>query len=171
MFFLISSCEEKLRPTVVNDIQSEENPTQESWNNTITISESGRTTAIVKTGHTRFYTLRAEYILDEGVKADFYNKAGVHSAKLTSERARIEDKTQNMEAFGNVIVVSDSGTVVKTESMKWLNDLRKITGQQFVTITTPKETIQGYGFESDQNLKDYTIKKVSGQVISDKITK
>jgi LPS export ABC transporter protein LptC len=171
VILFISSCEEKLKPNIVTDTRTSEIPTQESWNSAITISDSGRVTAVVKTGHVSFFNNKAEYILEEGVKVDFFNKHGEHSSVLTSERATIDDRTKNMEASGNVKVVSDSGTVVKTEKMKWLNNLRKITGDQFVTITSPKETIQGYGFESDQNLKDYTIKRVSGQMTSDNINK
>jgi LPS export ABC transporter protein LptC len=171
LIIFINSCEEKLKPNIVADTRTTEVPTQESWNSTITISDSGRVTAVVKTGHVSFFNNKAEYILEEGVQVDFFNKHGQHSSVLTSERAIIDDRTKNMEALGNVKVVSDSGTIVKTEKMKWLNDLRKITGDQFVTITSPKETIQGYGFESDQNLKDYTIKRVSGQMASDNIIK
>jgi LPS export ABC transporter protein LptC len=164
--FIFSSCEEKLKPTVRTDIKSDEVPTQESWNNIITFSEAGITTATLRTGHSRYFSNKAEYFLDDGVKVDFFDKFGKHTSILTSERAVIDNKTKNMEAIGNVIVISDSGTVVKTESMKWINDTKRIIGDQFVTITSPRESIQGYGFESDQNLKDYTIKKVSGQVTS-----
>jgi LPS export ABC transporter protein LptC len=76
-----------------------------------------------------------------------------------------------MTAFGNVKVVSDSGTVLTTTEMHWINASRMITGDKFVTITSPRETIEGYGFESDQHLTHYTINRVSGKVASDNIAK
>jgi LPS export ABC transporter protein LptC len=168
---LIFGCEEKIKPTTISDINTVEAPTQESWNNKIIFSDSGKTAAILKAGHIQYYATKAEYLLKENVQVDFYNRNGEHSSILTADEAKVDDKTRNMWAFGHVRVVSDSGTTVTTERMFWTNDTRKISGDQFVTITSKKETIQGYGFESDQNLKDYTIKRVSGEVSSGNLTK
>jgi LPS export ABC transporter protein LptC len=168
---IFNSCEEKLKPSVLIDIKSNEIPTQESWKNTIMFTDSGRTRAILEVGHVRYFSRNAEYLLDEGVKVDFFNRNGQHSSVLTSDSATIDDNTKNMEAFHKVKVVSDSGTIVQTEKMKWINLDQKLVGDQFVTITSKTEIIQGYGYESDQNLKDYTIKKVSGQVSSGNIVK
>jgi hypothetical protein len=44
----------------------------------------------------------------------------------------------------------------------WDNGSQKLYSTEFVTITSPNEKIQGYGFESDQNLTNYKIFKVSG---------
>ncbi|NTW50942.1 MAG: LPS export ABC transporter periplasmic protein LptC, partial [Chlorobiales bacterium] len=60
-------------------------------------------------------------------------------------------------------VTSTDSTVLRTEQMKWSNDDQKIRSDQFVTITKPTETLRGYGFESDQSMKNYRIFKVSGE--------
>ena len=170
VILFLCSCEEKLKPSTIN-LKSYELPAQESWNNEIIFSDSGFTRAILKAGHILYYSDKAEYLLNESVKVDFFNKMGNHTSVLTSDSAKIDDKTKNMIAFGNVKVVSDSGVVLITEEMHWNNSTRRISGDKFVTITSPKETLQGYGFESDQNLKDYVIKKVSGQVTAKEIIK
>ncbi len=167
----LSACEEKLKPSVISDLKSDQVPAQESWNNKIVFSDSGLTRAILESGHILYYADRAEYLLKEYVKVDFFNRQGFHNSVLTADSAIIDDRTKDMTAYGNVKVVSDSGTVLITEEMNWNNQTRRITGDKFVTITSRTETIQGYGFESDQNLKDYTIRKVSGQVAADNITK
>ena len=170
VILFLCSCEEKLKPSTIN-LKSYELPAQESWNNEIIFSDSGFTRAILKAGHILYYSDKDEYLLNESVKVDFFNKMGNHTSVLTSDSAKIDDKTKNMIAFGNVKVVSDSGVVLITEEMRWNNSTRRISGDKFVTITSPKETLQGYGFESDQNLKDYVIKKVSGQVTTKEISK
>ena len=170
VILFLCSCEEKLKPSTIN-LKSYELPAQESWNNEIIFSDSGFTRAILKAGHILYYSEKAEYLLNEGVKVDFFNRIGNHTSVLTSDSAKIDDRTKNMIAFGNVKVVSDSGVVLTTEEMHWNNSTRRIFGDKFVTIVSPKETLQGYGFESDQNLKDYVIKKVSGQVTTKETSK
>jgi LPS export ABC transporter protein LptC len=168
---ILSSCEEKLKPSVMSNMKSNEIPAQESWNSKIIFSDSGITRAILKSDHILYYADKAEYLLQNNVMVDFYNKEGLHNSILTSDSARIDDKTKNMTAYGHVKVVSDSGTVLKTEEMHWTNQTKRISGDKFVTINSRTESIQGIGFESDQNLKDYTIKNVSGQVASENVVK
>jgi hypothetical protein len=43
----------------------------------------------------------------------------------------------------------------------WRNKDRKIVSDKFVTILSPKEKIQGYGFESDQSLRNYIIYNIT----------
>jgi LPS export ABC transporter protein LptC len=168
---ILSACEEKLKPSVLNNLKSSEIPAQESWNNDIVFSDSGVTRAVLKSDHILYFADKAEYTLKNNVKVDFFNKFGVHNSVLNSDSAKIDDKTKDMTAYGHVKVVSDSGTVLITEEMHWINNTRRIMGDKFVTITSKTESIQGIGFESDQNLKDYTIKKVSGQVAAESVVK
>jgi LPS export ABC transporter protein LptC len=74
----------------------------------------------------------------------------------------VDERTNNLEATGNVVVTSDSGVVVRSEKMKWDNAQQKIFSDEFVRITSPKEQLQGRGFESDQNLRNYKIFNVTG---------
>ena len=41
------------------------------------------------------------------------------------------------------------------------NKDQKIVSDKFVTIVSPKETIKGYGFESDRNLQNYVIYNIT----------
>ena len=68
-----------------------------------------------------------------------------------------------MFAKGNVVVISDStNTSLETQKLNWDNIEKKIYSDLFVKITTPKEIINGVGFESDEHLHNYKIFKVTG---------
>jgi hypothetical protein len=41
---------------------------------------------------------------------------------------------------------------------------QQILSDEFVRITSPKEQLQGRGFESDQNLRNYKVFHVTGSV-------
>jgi LPS export ABC transporter protein LptC len=103
------------------------------------------------------YQDRKETLLDSGIVVDFYGRDGLHSSVLTAERGKVNDENKDLEAFDNVVFRSDSGTVVETEYIYWENLNRRVRGDRFVTITSPTERLQGYGFVADQDLKNYTV--------------
>ena len=66
-----------------------------------------------------------------------------------------------MYAIDSVVAVNDSGIVVKTNELEWRNRDKKIVSDKFVTIDSPSEHIEGYGFESDQHLRNYVIYNIT----------
>ncbi len=159
---LMISCEGKVSPPL-SALNPQELPSQESWNTQVVFSDSGITRAVLHAGHVRRYDKTLLTLMDSGVRVDFYNTLGLHTSVLTSQRAQVDDRTNDMIAEGNVVVVSDSGTTVTTEKMYWDNKNRKVHSDLFVRVVSPTEIIQGVGFEADQNLSNYTIYKTSGQ--------
>lgn len=159
---LLTGCEEKVRPSVLSGVSGTQLPTQESWNSTITFTDSGRVKAIVQAGHISSFDNSRVTFLDSGVVVDFFDENGAHSSKLTSRRGSVNEGSNDLEATGDVVVASDSGTVVRTEKMFWTNATQLIHSPEFVHITSPSEDLQGTGFESDHNLRNYRIFKVTG---------
>lgn len=149
--------QERVQPSVISNVQLEKLPSQESWHSKITFTDSGRTKAVMYAGHIRVYYDTQETLIDTSVKVDFYDENQIHTSTLTSKRGRVDDATQNLWARDSVVVVSDSGVTITTSELMWRNKDRKIVSDKFVTILSPKEKIQGYGFESDQGLRFYTI--------------
>ena len=56
------------------------------------------------------------------------------------------------------------GSTLTTNKLYWVNKTQRIKSEEFVHIITKTDDIQGYGFEADQNLKNYVIRKVRGEV-------
>ncbi len=161
---LIYSCgTQKVEPSKTNLVSPDSIPTQESYNTTVTFSDSGYVKAILKAAHIRQYAKFNYTLIDSGATVDFYKK-GVYSSTLTGRRGKIFDVTKDVEVYDNVKLVSQDGSDLTTEKLYWVNKTQKIKTDEFVHIKTKTDDIQGYGFESDQNLKNYVIYKVSGQV-------
>ncbi len=153
-------CTEKVQPPVVN-LNISELPSQESWNSTIVFSDSGKTRAIMKVGHLRTFEISKETLMDSTMQIDFYNKLEIKSTTLTAKRGMVNDQTRDLYAYENVVAVNDSGVTLTTEKLMWRNSDQKIVTDEFVTILTPTEKIQGYGFESDQHLRNYVIYRIT----------
>jgi LPS export ABC transporter protein LptC len=161
VLFLFPFCSSKrVKPSVDGNLSVEELPSQESWNSIITFSDSGKISAILYAGHLRKFDDKRETFLDQNIKVDFYDQQEVHTTTLTSIKGRVDESTNNLYAIDSVVVSSDSVTI-KTDEMMWRNKDRKIVSDKFVTVISPQEEIQGYGFESDQNLNNYVIYNIT----------
>ncbi len=154
-------CEDKLKPTVVP--VSGQLPDQESWNSTIVFSDSGMTRGILKAGHVMVYNNLNMTYLGDSIRVDFFNDTGKHTSYLTADSGIVNNQNDNLEAIGNVYAHSDSGTSLWTQRLYWNNTTQKITSDVYVKIVSPKETIEGIGFESDRDLRNYKIFNVSGE--------
>ena len=166
LFFLplvlfLSCSNPKVKPSINPSLNVEELPAQESWDAKVFFSDSGRTTAILDAGHLRVFNDARETLMDNNIKVVFFNEAGEKTTTLTAKKGRVNDATKDLYAIDSVVVVSDSGVTIKTKELMWRNSDKKIVSDKFVTIISPKEKIEGYGFESDQHLQNYVIYNIT----------
>lgn len=158
-------CEEKVKPSVV-PLPDAELPSQESWRSTIIFSDSARIKAILWAGYIARYSTQRYTLLSDSVHVDFFDADQRHTSLLTARRGKVNDATQDFVAYDSVVVVSDDGTTLRTDSLFWSNASRTVYTQAFVDIVSPTEHIMGHGLESDQNLKSYKIFRVTGSAVT-----
>ena len=131
---------------------------QVSYNTSMNFSSDGLLRAILHAGRVQTFEAKHETWLDSGVRVDFYNRDGVHSSVLTSQRARVNSMNNDMTAYDHVHIVSDSGTTVDTDSLLWDNKSQTVHSDAPVHIVEKNGRVtDGIGFESDQNLEHYHI--------------
>ena len=107
-------------------------------------------------------------LLTGNVKADFYNDLGEHVSILYSDSAKINQRTNNLRATGNVHVESDSGFTLYANSILWDNQYKIIESKDSVMFTTTQgDTMYGVGFESDMDLTKWKIYKPTGVIQRD----
>ncbi len=164
LVLLLCGCEEKVKPSLIPLSQSDL-PSQESWQSKVIVSDSARTKAILWAGHIAVYKEERFTLLDDSIHVDFFNELEEHTSVLTARRGKVNDVTRDFEAHDHVVVVSDDGTVLRTEHLFWDNARRKIHTDAFVDIVSRTEHIMGQGMQADQGLKNYEIFKVTGQAL------
>lgn len=102
-------------------------------------------------------------ILIGNVISKFFDEEGGHISTLYSDSAIVENVSNNLKAFGNVTVVSDSGYTLKSNQILWNNQYKLITSEDSILLTDEAENnIRGVGFESDMDLTNYKIFKFIG---------
>ena len=138
-------------------------PDAESWNATITLTNKGSKRAIIKSGHLEKYQQRQYILLDQNVDADFFNENEIYTSNLKSEIAEIDESKDFLIAMGNVVVISDSGVTLYTDTLSWDNvDEKVFTDDSVVFITEQNDTLYGIGFKSDIELNNWEIMQPTG---------
>ena len=138
-------------------------PDQESWGVIITMTESGVKRAEISADHLQKFNERYYTNLEGNVVVDMYNEEAVHTTKIFSDRAEVDEKTNFMRAIKNVVVLSDSGVNLYTDTLTWDPDEEMVYTEDSVMVTTEEnDTLYGVGFESDARLDHWTIEKPSG---------
>jgi len=159
--FLFSACGEKKLEPVIDFTEGDSLPTQESWGDTIYFTEQGKLQAILESKRLKEYAdLKLKYL--DTIKVSFYKGEKKNpSSVLTANHAIINDKLNRMTAQGNVVVRSGNGRTLKTPELIWLNKKNKIYSEKSVWIADSNEVIEGVGFESDKELNNYVIRKIT----------
>jgi LPS export ABC transporter protein LptC len=158
---VLSGCgESKLKPQISLETGLEKIPDQETWDSEIIVTEDGILKAIVYSDHISVISDENQKLLD-GVKIIFYDEEGIQTSSITSKRGRVDDLTQDMYAIDSVVAVSDSGVTLYTDELIWNSKKNKIVSDKFVRIVSDQEQIEGYGFESNQNMNPYTIYNIT----------
>jgi len=159
---VINACSsERVKPKINTALDIEELPSQESWNSTIYFTDSGKVKAVLWVGHLQVYSQKMETLIDSNLKVDFYNEYEQKTSTLTAKRGKVDDRTRDLYAYDNVVAKNDSGVTLTTNQLKWINKDAKIISDDFVKIITPTEQIEGYGFESDQHIRNYVIRRIT----------
>ena len=158
----ITSC----NTPIINEIQYEdlaEKPDQESWDVRITITNAGIKRADIKADYLEQYNNKGFLTLQNNVQIDFYNANEQHMSSLLADNAEINERTNFLQASSNIIVKSDSGVILYTDTLSWDNTKELIFTNDSVMITTEtNDTLYGIGFESDMNMERWKIIKPRG---------
>ena len=143
-------------------------PDQESWDITITMTNEGLVRAIVTSGYLKKFEQKSFVFLEDSVVVDFFDPSEIHTTRLTSERAEINERSNFMRAFQSVVVVSDSGVTLFTDTLSWDHKNKRIfTHDNVQVVTEKKDTLYGVGFESDVEMTHWNILQPRG--VTDRI--
>ena len=155
-------------------VQDQIGPRQESWNAELVVSNDGvRRTLLRAEVWQEFGENDSTYSVlssnsDSGrVEAEIFDKSGERTALVQSIEMRFHPGEGHIIASGDVIVRTNTDRVLETEKLLWWEDSGRIEAPGFVKLTAPRETIQGYELDSDESLENYTLGRVTGQIMVD----
>lgn len=98
----------------------------------------------------------------KGLHLIVYNDMKDIDAQIKSNYAIYYEDENLWELQNNVEAVNFKNEVINTEQLFWDTKKHLVYSDEFIKITTEKEILTGYGFESDEKFENYTIKNISG---------
>ncbi len=129
-------------------------PDQEARDFTLTESSEGKKSWTLRATYAAMYHDRS--LVDaRTVRIEFFDDKGETYSNLVSDQGLVNQKTNDLVAKGSVRVMTSSGVLMETDSLRWINKTGKIVSDAFVRVTRKGDVVTGYGFESDANLDHF----------------
>jgi len=162
---MLFSCENDM--AVVSEMsQPDTLPLVTSYEIQVYYSENGRPQFVLKAPVAAFYIgddPRQEFT--QGFHVTFFDTLLNKKAEFMADYGVNYEKRKLMEARSNVIVINhEKNERLNTEHLVWDQQKKKIFSNDFVKITTANDVLFGeQGFESDESLNNWVIRKPSGE--------
>lgn len=90
-------------------------------------------------------------------RVDFFKETGDVRSTLTARNGLLLKRTNDMEAFGNVLLYAEDGTRLTTERLTWNERTGKIQSDRFVRVVQGRDEFTGVGLEADPDLKNLRV--------------
>ncbi|MDE5927884.1 MAG: LPS export ABC transporter periplasmic protein LptC [Duncaniella sp.] len=98
----------------------------------------------------------------EGLNLDKYDNFFRTEATVRADSAIYLKRKQTWQLDGNVSISNVMNEKFLTQQLFWDQRTHKLYSDSFIHIERTDRVLEGYGFESNEQLTRYTIKKVSG---------
>ena len=146
-------------------VSSEEGevPDQETWNTRIVVSDRGVLRYVIHAGHVQQFEDKQLIRLGEGIRVEFFDTAGKTTSVLTAQEGMVEQQTKNIEAWGDVVIVSGDSLRMEAPKIRWEYSSEKLFAEGEVMVASPNGTERGEGLVFDGRSKTWTMAKVTGR--------
>lgn len=164
---LFISCENDMQ--TIQDLTARDTlPEEMAMDIQLIYSDSGRIRAMLTSPLLlRYQDERPRLEFPNGIYVVFYDSLMNIRSDIRANRAVSWLNTSIMEGHGDVVVNNYyRSEKINTEHMIWSQNEHRIYGHTFVKITTPDKVLYGdEGFEADENLDRWTIRKPRGSFV------
>jgi LPS export ABC transporter protein LptC len=160
----LSACTEKKQPPVATESPLADSADQVIYGLKFRLTAMGVDRAQLQADTAYFFDDNTRVEL-ENVHTTFYTVAGTKDAVLTSSRGTHNNRTGNMIARQNVVVVSEDGRRLTTQELIYNPQRNEISSDSAFVMTEPNRQLEGIGFRSDPNMKNIQILKGASGIV------
>lgn len=137
-------------------------------NTTPTMTTADVSTLISDSGYTRYHLVAPLWQMFEdaedpfwkfpyGLALEQYDISGAVAATVECDSAKYLSRRKIWRLDGNVVMVNTQSDTFLTQQLFWDQNRRTIYSDSFIHIVRTDHIIEGYGFESDQSMRYYTV--------------
>lgn len=163
MACMVSGCKDE-NPVETADIGAGSVPTMVTHDVQTLISDSGVVRYKITTPVWYVYDEIKDpcWRFPEGLELEKYNDLFQRDATVRADSATYFKNKQLWRLDGGVSVSNVAGEKFLTEQLYWDQRQHKLYSDSFIHIERADRVLEGYGFDSDERLTRYTIRRVSG---------
>ncbi len=138
----------------------------ESWNVNMNLIQGGQDLVLLTSPYAETYSKKndTETHFKGPVHISIKDSTGHVRTTVQCNKAVYLSKNSEFDFSGDVVIRTNKNKTLRSEFLKWLQQTKDISTPSYVTITTPTDSIAGYGLKGKEDLSTYTIKKVTGRV-------
>jgi LPS export ABC transporter protein LptC len=112
-----------------------------------------------------FQTNDAYTELPVGMKIVFFDSLMQPKTEITANYGISWDNKRTMQARGNVVIRNfQKQEQLNTESLFYDLNLKKVSTEEFVKITSPTKIVTGKGMESDELFENWSLRSVNATI-------
>lgn len=161
---LISSCGDSDKQTISLSADPETFPTMKTVNVSTLISDSGYTRYHITTPLWLMFEEAHDpyWRFPDGMFIVQFNDSMQENGTFTADTATYFSARKLWRFDRNVRMKNITGDRFMTEQLFWDQNMHKVRSDSFIHIERADRIIEGYGFESNENMTTYTIKHPTG---------
>lgn len=153
---LLAACSSKKQPPVAAHSPLADSADQIMYNSRFVLSDQGIARAQMHSDTAYFFddNTRMEF---ENPNVTFFTSTGAKDAVLTARHGTFNNRTSNMIARKNVVVVSEDGRRLTTPELIYNQQKNEISSDSAFVLTEPNRELRGIGFRSDPNMNNIQV--------------
>lgn len=157
------SCKEEKKSTMAN-VDPETFPTMLTKDVSTLVSDSGYTRYHLTTDLWLVYDEASEpkWVFPTGINMERYDDTLGIEATFVSDSATYMSAKREWQFDRNVRMKNVNGDSFETQQLFWDQNGKKVYSDSFIHIERVDRILEGYGFESNEEMTEYTILRVSG---------
>lgn len=158
---LVSGCGTEEKRYVPNAGDGETTPTMATTDVSTLVSDSGYTRYHIETPLWQMFEDAENpfWRFPDGLAMEQYDLELNPVASVVCNSAIYFSRARLWRLDGNVVMVNTDADSFLTQQLFWDQNQRKIYSDSFIHIVRSDRIIEGYGFESEQNMRSYLVKR------------
>ena len=164
MLLLFSSCSGKKKELGDAITERDSMAVMDTRRVTTLVSDSGVTRYRINTEEWLVFDRKNPpyWAFEKGVYLEKFDSIFQVEASIKADTAYFFNKEELWKLMGNVHIQNLKGEQFDTELLYWDQRTQRIYSDEFIRIEQPDRIITGHGFESNQQMTVYTIRKPEG---------
>ncbi len=158
---IVVSCEDEKHSYVGNMKKDGSTPTMVTTHVVTLISDSGYTRYQIDAPVWRMYEDLGDpyWKFPEGIQLEQYDDRMRPTSNMRCDSATYYSKRRLWQLDGHVVMVNSARDTFLTPQLFWDQQKERVYSDSFMHITRHNHIIEGYGFDSNQRMTQYTVRR------------